>query len=91
MVFGGRERASVPLPSSETDSTGGSFLIQTLGSAWSYSFGLLAIPLFVAIQYLAVRRPLNGFLYVLLVSLCISNAMNAGGVWVQMFFAAMLV
>ena len=54
-------------------------------------FGLLASPLYFLVQFLALRRPEDSFKYILLVSLCVSNMINAGGVWTQMFFISILI
>ena len=53
-------------------------------------FGVLAIPVWLFVQYFAVRKRDESFLYVLLVSLCVSNTLNSGGVWLQIFFATLI-
>lgn len=53
-------------------------------------FGVLVAPVWLLVQYLAVRNPERSFLYILLVSVCVSNTLNAGGVWFQMFFATLM-
>lgn len=53
-------------------------------------FGVLAVPIWLFVQCLAVRKQETSFMYILLVSLCVSNTLNGGGVWLQMFFATLI-
>lgn len=53
-------------------------------------FGVLSVPAWLYIQYLAVRKREKSFMYVLLISVCVSNTLNGGGIWLQMFFATLL-
>jgi hypothetical protein len=53
-------------------------------------FGALAVPVWLFAQYLSVRKRDKSFMYILLVSMCVSNTLNAGGVWIQMFFATLI-
>ena len=53
-------------------------------------FGVFAVPVWLFVQYMAVQQREKSFMYIFLVSLCVSNTLNAGGIWLQMFFVTLL-
>jgi hypothetical protein len=51
---------------------------------------VFAVPVWLFVQYMAVQQQEKSFLYILLVSVCVSNTLNGGGIWLQMFFVTLL-
>lgn len=54
-------------------------------------FGVLAVPPYFYFQWLAIRHYRDDFLSILLISLCVSNFLTSGGVWVQIFFFTLIL
>lgn len=53
-------------------------------------FGIVTIPIVSFLLYIVIRKPEKTLIYSLLVSQCVSNSLNAGGIWFQLFFATLI-
>jgi hypothetical protein len=53
-------------------------------------FGIFSLPVYLYVQWLVIRNLSHDFLSILLMSLCVSNIITGGGVWIQMFFWSLL-